>query len=152
MIDTVKGNLLDAPENVIAHGVNCMGAFGAGVAKAIRNKWIEAYHAYILKYNDEGWKLGDIQIVPLKGHNNKFIANLATQQGYGYHTNQRVYVDYDALSSCLLKLFQFCHEENYSIAIPKIGAGLAGGDWNKIQYLISCADAKYPVKIHLYIL
>ena len=32
------GNLLNAPQKVIAHQVNCQGKMGSGVAKAIRDK------------------------------------------------------------------------------------------------------------------
>lgn len=36
MIKIIDGNLLDAKTDIIAHQVNCQGAFNSGVAKAIR--------------------------------------------------------------------------------------------------------------------
>ena len=46
MIKIVKGNLLDATEDIIAHQVNCMGVMGSGLAKQIRNKYPEVYANY----------------------------------------------------------------------------------------------------------
>ena len=47
MIKIIDGNLLDAKTDIIAHQVNCQGAFNSGVAKAIRefdeciyNDWV----------------------------------------------------------------------------------------------------------------
>jgi O-acetyl-ADP-ribose deacetylase (regulator of RNase III) len=140
-IRIVKGNLFSSTANVIAHGVNCRGAFGSGVAGQIRKRWPEVYRAYLTKHTDDGWVLGDLQVVDLEGSNQK-IANLATQQGYGYTNN--VYVDYKALRLSMAKLFKHCHDCGYSIAMPKIGAGLAGGDWTTIYGIISEEAEKYP--------
>ena len=38
-LTVVKGDLLSVTEGVIAHGVNCRGAFGSGVAGAIARKF-----------------------------------------------------------------------------------------------------------------
>ena len=47
MIRVVKGNLLDATEIVIAHQVNCQKKMNSGVAKAIREKYPEAFEKYL---------------------------------------------------------------------------------------------------------
>ncbi|WP_370956757.1 hypothetical protein AB3239_10910 [Bacillus subtilis] len=39
MIKIVKGNILDASEDIIVQQVNCKGVMGAGLAKAILNKY-----------------------------------------------------------------------------------------------------------------
>ena len=41
------GNLLDAPQKVIAHQVNCQGKMGSGVAKVIRDKYPKVYETYL---------------------------------------------------------------------------------------------------------
>lgn len=49
MIKIIDGNLLSANTNIIAHQVNCKGAFNSGVAKTIREHDIQIfndYHAY----------------------------------------------------------------------------------------------------------
>lgn len=39
MIKTVYGNIFDATEDIICHQVNCQGVMGAGVAKALYQRW-----------------------------------------------------------------------------------------------------------------
>ena len=41
------GNLLNAPQKVIAHQVNCQGKMGSGVAKVIRDKYPKVYETYL---------------------------------------------------------------------------------------------------------
>ena len=65
------------------------------------------------------------------GENDKVIINAYTQYGYG---RDKVYVDYDAIRSCMREI-----KTKYAgkrIGLPKIGAGLAGGDWGIISGII----------------
>lgn len=137
-------DLLNAEEDIIGHSVNCVGAFGAGVAGQIKNKWPEVYRAYATKYLDEGWKLGDVQIVMLEKVN-KMVANLATQKGYGYPKDGKVFVSYEHLGEAVARLLHYAQWKGYSVALPKIGAGLAGGNWNIIEQIIYKAWQHYSM-------
>jgi O-acetyl-ADP-ribose deacetylase (regulator of RNase III) len=143
MVKYEEGNVFDSGADVIAHGVNCLGAFGAGVARQIRDRHPEVYRAYITKHTFEGWKLGDCQIVTLEDDSRQ-IANLATQYGYGYRRGQKVLVNYDALRYSIRSLFKYCNVNKLSVAMPQIGAGLAGGDWEKIKTIIEEEANDYP--------
>lgn len=46
MIKIVKGDILQASEDIIGHQVNCQGVMGAGLAKQIRNKYPHVYDEY----------------------------------------------------------------------------------------------------------
>ena len=46
MIKTVNGDLLQSNLPLIAHQTNCLGVMGAGIAKAIKNKWNSVYIQY----------------------------------------------------------------------------------------------------------
>jgi O-acetyl-ADP-ribose deacetylase (regulator of RNase III) len=150
MLKYARGDVLRAEANIIAHGVNCIGAFGAGVAGQIRQKWPEVYRAYLTKHKlGDGWHLGDWQLVQTQS--NKLIANLATQHGYGYTDGQTVFADYNAIRTCMRSLFKYAQEHKLSIAMPKIGAGLAGGDWNIISQIIGDELNGYPdLKVTVY--
>lgn len=112
--------------------------FNAGVARQIRNALPWAFFAYMEKLQKEGWKLGDVQFVEIeKPH--MYVANCATQHGYGYKTNQKVFVDYDAVSAVFATLVSFSEEKGIEVAMPRIGAGLAGGDWKKINQILQSA-------------
>ena len=54
-----------------------------------------------------------------------------SQYHYGYGA---INCDYSAIKKGFISLNE--EYENKSIAIPKIGAGLAGGDWNRIKGII----------------
>lgn len=131
MVHYKKGDLFLAPEDILAHGVNCRGAFGSGVAGRMAREHNRARDRYLHKHLFAGWKLGDVQFV---ASNDKFIANCATQDDFGY--KGECLVDYKAIKECMYKVKDFAMENQLSIAIPKIGAGLAGGDWKIIESIL----------------
>ena len=145
MVKIVKGNLLDATEDIIAHQVNCMGVMGSGLAKQIRNKYPEVYANYkdYLK-NYKGKILGSAQSVVC--HDGKIVFNLFGQYGYG---RDKQYTDYNALKSALSSLYLFTYNKNLSIAFPyNLGCGLAGGDWNVVYKIIEEVFNDYDVNIY----
>jgi O-acetyl-ADP-ribose deacetylase (regulator of RNase III) len=144
MIHYVNGDLFDTDAEIIAHGCNCRGGYGSGVAGIMAKKYPKARHYYLDKYDEEGWKLGDVQFVTQ--WNGKVIANCATQDAY--YPRDRVHADYDAIKICMEKVKQFAKSKNMKIAIPKIGAGLAGGDWNKIVSILNDVFSDYDVTIY----
>ena len=131
MINYINGNLFDTTAPIIAHGCNCVGGFGSGVAGYIANHYPIVRNAYKDRFTTHGWKLGEIQVVTAYG---KTFVNCATQQNCGSDPDT-VYVSYDAIKECLEKVRDFA--DGSQIAIPKIGAGLANGDWNIIEDIIN---------------
>lgn len=143
MISYKQGNLFSTDYDIIAHGVNCQGAFGSGVAGLIKKLYPEARVQYLNKFISEGWNTGDFQPVKI---GEKIIVNCATQKYY--LPRGKDHVDYEGLelAMCVLKIFAQMGE--YSVAMPKIGSGLAGGDWNKIEKIINEAFHDYPVTVY----
>jgi O-acetyl-ADP-ribose deacetylase (regulator of RNase III) len=135
MIKYFKGDVFKSSAQVIAHGCNCRGGFGAGIAATVKKLYPRAEAAYMKKYRDEGWHLGEVQIV--KVGDNKFIANCATQDKYGSPKGGKIYADYGAIKEVMEQLKEVCTENQWQLAMPKIGAGLAGGDWKKIEEIIN---------------
>jgi O-acetyl-ADP-ribose deacetylase (regulator of RNase III) len=146
VIRIVKGDLLKATEDVIAHQVNCRGVMGAGVAKQIRSNFPIAYDHYVRLcglYKDNPDKLlGICQIVSdYQDRRHILVANLFGQDEYG---RDRIYTDENALRMAIRDLGAririmalFSGRPTHSIAMPyKIGCGLAGGDWEDIYRII----------------
>jgi O-acetyl-ADP-ribose deacetylase (regulator of RNase III) len=129
-IEYVKGDLLQTELRHILHGCNAKGSMGPGVAKSIRDKYSLAYQDYYDAYNNYGLDLGNI-IVSVQP-NGKVIHNAITQLSYG-RDRSRVYVSYWSIAEVFRKVNQWGIEE---IAIPKIVAGLANGDWSVIEAII----------------
>lgn len=111
------------------------------MAGQIRRLFPQAFAAYANKYETQGWKLGDVQMVTI---GQRIIANCATQKGYGYTNGQTVFADYPAISAVFTTLAAYSEGNKVGVALPRIGAGLAGGDWEIIHELLKDADAKHP--------
>lgn len=143
-IEYIKSNLLLTDVKHIVHGCNSRGVMGSGVAKAIRDWYKLAYQDYEDVYNSNGLALGDI-VVSVQP-DGKTIHNAITQQDYG-RDSSRVYVSYWAIAEAFRKINQWGIKE---IALPKIGAGLANGDWNVISAIIE--NTLTDTKPYVYIL
>lgn len=154
MIKEIKGNILDTHCKLIAHGVNCQGVMGSGVAKALYEKWPEVkedYLAYVNNYKTTADALLG-RVVPIKTTDNKIVYNCFTQQNYGYDGKQ-VYLSYEALHEVLLTLLICIENRNETeIAIPKIGCGLAGGNWEKVKELIETVFKDSGITVNVYYL
>lgn len=144
MIYYKQGDLMAASEEIIAHGVNCRGVMGSGVAKLIRDKYPKAYNLYMDKDYEDGWQLGDLQTV--LQNDGKWIANCATQNGF--LPRGMCHADYDAIKAVMEKLKVFAKDKGLKIAIPKIGAGLAGGDWVTIESILNDVFTDYDVTVY----
>lgn len=136
------GNLVDADEDWIMHGCNSHGVMGSGVALAIRQKWPIAFETYRDAYERDGLTLGKNYYCMVEGNGvpTKMIINAITQKDFGRDKKQ--FVDYDAIRSCVKEANHMgeilCGIFNISpkIALPKIGAGLGGGDWAIISKIL----------------
>lgn len=129
-IKYVKGDLIRDAENyeVIAHGCNCFCNFGAGIAKAVKIKYPEAYKVDVATQFGDKKKLGNY--TKWVGENIT-VLNLYTQYKYGH---SQVNADYEAIRSCMKSI-----KEDFAgkrIGLPLIGAGLAKGDWGTISSII----------------
>lgn len=131
-IKIVYGNLITLAEegkfDVIGHGCNCHCVMGAGVAKAIKDRWPEAYAADLATKKGDRSKMGTFSFAQV---GDLTIINLYTQYDY---TRTKVDVEYEALEEGMKRI-----KEAYSgkrIGFPMIGAGLAGGNWSIIKNII----------------
>lgn len=137
-----QGDLIECTEKVVVHGCNAQGVMGSGVALAIKNKYPSAYSAYKASEQYGGMTLGrcsySIQ------DDGKVVINAITQQFYGRNPHIK-YVSYEAVAEAFNMINMFCEERGYKeVAIPKIGAGLANGDWDVIENIIEaeCVDVQ----------
>lgn len=145
-VTEIKGDLFETDCQVIAHGVNCRNGFGSGVAGQIAKIHPFAKRLYHRKFEEEGWRLGEIQVVSDR-HNNRFFMNCATQDKYGY--DGEVLVNYEAVRTCMEKARDYCKKYGFTLAIPKIGCGLAGGDWKIVKDILNEVFTEMEVKVYV---
>lgn len=137
----VHGDLLSLARqgrfDVIVHGCNCMGSMGAGIALAIATQFPQALAADLATAKGDRRKLGTYSAatVPIAS-GTLTIVNAYTQyhwQGAG------VLLDYAALARVMRAVAR--DFAGRRIGYPRIGAGLAGGDWPRIAAIIDTALA-----------
>lgn len=150
MINYKNGDVLLALENdeidVVAHGCNCQGGFGSGMAGQIARRWPHVRQAYLDLHNSGGTILGFFQPVAIS--ESKFIINCGTQQAYlprGVN-----HADYNAIDDIMDSLKLYTTNKLTRIGIPKIGAGLAGGDWSEIEKIISKYFSDRDITVYIY--
>lgn len=156
MIKFKDGDLLSSDCTVICHQVNCQGVMGSGIAKTIRNKYPMVYQRFVSRHQQQGSRLGDIDIIYQEDQSRKFyIVNLYSQDKY--LPRNVCHTDYDAFRECLRKLkaeitdyAEHCTPKmKFKIGFPDhIGCGLAGGDWNVVLQIIKDELADYNVVIY----
>jgi O-acetyl-ADP-ribose deacetylase (regulator of RNase III) len=118
--------------DVIVHGCNCFCTMGAGIAKQMKAQYPEAYHADLQTQKGDRAKLGTCSSATIEGENGTIVVvNAYTQYTY---RGKGMKVDYAAVTSCMK--WVKAHFSGQRIGLPKIGAGLAGGDWTRISQII----------------
>ena len=133
IVKMAQGNLLHFAEqgmfDVIVHGCNCQCVMGAGIAKSIKELYPQAYAADCATPKGSVHKLGSYS----KADAGKFIiVNAYTQLDW---KGSGVKVDYNAVRSIFKQI-----KKDFSgkrIGYPKIGAGLANGNWELIEQIIT---------------
>jgi O-acetyl-ADP-ribose deacetylase (regulator of RNase III) len=138
--------------DIIAHICNNKGKFGAGFSGELAKKFPESIQSYLshIKVMEklEIPTLGTIHIkkYPIKKHT---IVDMIAMDGVRSKINI-VPLRYQALEKCLQTLRDYLEFNfiNAAIKMPKIGSGLAGGDWNKIVEIIDKIFKRYRILIY----
>jgi O-acetyl-ADP-ribose deacetylase (regulator of RNase III) len=137
--------------DVIAHGCNCLSNMGAGLAPHMARTFgcdkfpMETRGADINKLGCIDYRSFVISKTGIwdsnldENINNDpvlTVVNAYTQFRYGrnHSDGDKNPLDYEALTLCMRKMNNRFNGKH--IGLPKIGAGLAGGDWDKIEAII----------------
>jgi len=115
--------------DVIVHGCNCMCTMGSGIARQIRDTFPSAYTADCKTKSGDISKLGKYTFTTV---GNLTIVNAYTQFDYVRYPPP---CDYGAIRAVFKRIKKDFAGKR--IGYPKIGAGLAGGDWDRISAIIN---------------
>lgn len=133
---TRRGDLLrlanEGEFDVIVHGCNCFCTMGAGIAKGVAAQFPQALEADRQTPKGDRAKLGTCSLAQIETEHGKLtVVNAYTQFHYRGSGDK---ADYEAIRSCMRRLAE--HYPHARIGLPKIGAGLAGGDWPRIERIM----------------
>lgn len=131
MIEYITKDVTTVERGVVAHGVNCQGKMGSGVAKAIRARWpivFERYEPICNNIDRKSDLLGLAHIVNVgECVNGLFVANCFTQFYYG--NDGKRYADVQAVRESLESAIDFALGADLPLYMVKIGCKLGGLDW-----------------------
>jgi len=133
MLKFLNGDILNDFSEAIVNTVNCVGIMGRGIALQIKEKYPDNFKFYKKYCDSKDVKVGKMLVYKT---NNllglKFIINFPTKEHW------KEYSKYEYISSGLKDLRRVIIENNIkSIAIPPLGCGNGGLEWNVVkQYII----------------
>ncbi len=126
----------------IPHVVNTNGGWGKGFVLALSQRWAKPEADY-RQWHKTGigvttyanFELGQFDLSETVA-NGPEVIHLLAQEGYKSAANP-VALRYDALEKALSRLGTYCiGKEKASFHMPRIGTGLAGGNWAEIEKII----------------
>ena len=132
MIEYKNGDILREDVEAIVNTVNCVGIMGRGLALQFKNKFPQNFKEYQLACTNKEVQLGKM-FVHQTGQliNPKYIINFPTK-GH-WKQNSKI----EDISNGLDDLITIIEKYSIkSIAIPPLGSGLGGLDWNQVKKLI----------------
>jgi len=143
----------DGPR-VIVHVCNDLGSWGRGFVLALSHAYPEAerrYRAWHARGEDDGapFALGQAQIVPVAP--DLWVANVIGQHGTRRAgTAGPPPVRYEAIRQGLAHVASFALAHAASVHMPRIGTGLAGGEWPKIESIVRDELTRQGVPVTVY--
>jgi O-acetyl-ADP-ribose deacetylase (regulator of RNase III) len=145
MIFRGDGDLLKTPADALVNTVNTVGVMGKGIALQFKLAFPDNYVAY-----EAACKHGDVQIGKMfvfrREKNPRFIINFPTKR----HWKGKSKIE--DIESGLKALIQVVKQERIkSIAVPPLGCGNGGLDWEQVRPLIEEAFLELPdVQVQLF--
>lgn len=138
---------------LIAHVCNDIGGWGRGFVLALSRRWPLAEQQYRTWYRDHApatLRLGEVQFVNPEPA--IWVANMVAQHGIGPAADGTPPIRYDALERCLNTTAARARVLGATVHMPRIGAGLAGGDWTRIEPMIRTALTTYGARGVIHVL
>jgi O-acetyl-ADP-ribose deacetylase (regulator of RNase III) len=134
-MEFTKGNLFQADTEAIVNTVNCEGIMGRGIAAQFKRMYPENFKAYQKACKNREvvpGKMFTFEIVQLNGP--RFIVNFPTKR----HWKGKSRIE-DIESGLAALVSEVRLRRIASIAIPPLGCGLGGLNWNIVRPLIERA-------------
>lgn len=132
MINYKSGNILQDQSDAIVNTVNCVGVMGKGLALQFKKAFPENFKQYKKACDHKEVKVGKMYITEYGDMlGKKYIINFPTKDHWkGNSKYEFIELGLDDLVT------QIKNYNIHSIAIPPLGAGLGGLEWNTVKKLI----------------
>lgn len=131
MIREAKGNLLEAQTDVLVNTVNTVGVMGKGIALQFKQAFPENYKAYRAACDRDEVRMGEMFVFRTGRFTPRWIVNFPTKK----HWRSRSRLgDIEAGLADLRRTLE--ELDATSVAVPPLGCGNGGLDWDEVRPLI----------------
>ncbi len=147
MIELAQGDILHADVEAIVNTVNCVGVMGRGIALQFKKAWPDNFKAYATACNNGEVQPGRMYVFETgQLANPHYIINFPTKRHWRGASRM------EDIESGLAALVATIREKHIqSIAIPPLGSGLGGLDWQKVKPIIETAMSELTdVRVLIY--
>lgn len=129
-----------------AHGCNCQGSMGAGIALRFKQYYPDMYEEYRRRCRAEPRQFSLGEVFLWQASDQPAVFNLATQGGYW-----RARASYESVETALRCMKDLADAHNIgSIAMPRIGAGNGGLSWKKVRMIVERVFGDWPGTLIVY--
>ena len=144
MIKYIPGDILASNADALINTVNTVGVMGKGIALQFKKAYHNNYKAYVEACKRNEIKIGKVFIVKDSNLNSgtKYIINFPTKKDW------RKPSEYSFIEAGLDDLVRVLNEYKIkSVAIPPLGAGNGGLEWEKVKKIIEHKLGNLDVEI-----
>lgn len=139
MIRYAKGDLLGADVEALVNAVNTVGVMGKGIALQFKKTFPENFLVYEEACRRGAVEIGRMLVTETGAQRPRWVINFPTKKDWR-HPSKLEYVERG-----LGDLVRVIQEHGIkSIAIPALGCGLGGLDWERVKPAIEHALAGVP--------
>jgi len=135
MLQLVKGDILKADTEALVNTVNCVGVMGRGIALQFRKAFPGNFKAYKSACDKKQLHPGMMFVYDLNRFQNpRYVINFPTKR----HWKGKSKIE-DIESGLEALVWEIRKRNIRSVAIPPLGCGLGGLDWNHVKQIIEKA-------------
>ena len=118
-------------KKIICHICNDIGAWGAGFVLALSKKWRYPEDRYRAMQH---YVLGTAMVLEVEP--DVYVANMIGQHGIRVNGDGVPPVRYQAVAEAMMKVNHIAKELGATLHMPRIGCGLAGGEWEAVEAIL----------------
>lgn len=145
-VTELRGDLLKSDCDVLIHCCNCFNTMGAGIARALADRWPGVRAADDKTERGDRSKFGKFTV-----YSNEKITVYNLYGQYNFGTSKRM-VNYEAVLRGLERIAKDLKEKGVykevDIGTYKLGCGLAGGNWNIMKPIIEEAFPDKEIMVY----
>ena len=151
--DATKPLITEGEYSVICHCGNTLGAWGAGFVLALSKRFPKVKERYLslIKSIKPDERLGKVGFV--KTNKNIVVGNILGQDRIYRSADGKIPLNYEALREGFKNVYdKFIDYKNipFTIHMPRIGCGLAGGKWEIVEDIIKDEFTKKGIEVYVY--